>query len=231
MKYFIIQILFKAQGCNISWVVGSPSGLWLNPRHIKCNSDFVRMSEESSEKMEESTSCSEVPQEENKITISRSVSLTRTEKKTMPPKKAEKERERKRKNPPEVSPKVSVLERKSRFERVQEKYRSQRCLKENKEKSKIERNKPKREKTSKTPSEDSDESVASLLKKIHADITIMKTDLKENTSQIASINTKVTAIERDNARVEAETNLKFENIRYDMRLMETSVTAKVVNEL
>merc|ERR1712081_31633 len=110
-------------------------------------------------------------------------------------------------------------------------YRSQRCLKENKEKNKIERTKPKREKSSKTPSEDSDDQVASLLKKIHADITIMKTDLKENSSQIASINTKVTAIERDNARVEAETNLKFENIRYDMRLMETSVTAKVVNEL
>merc|ERR1711954_82954 len=189
---------------------------------------IVRMSEESSEKMEESTSCSEVPRDENKITISRSVSLTRTEKKISPPKP---ERERKRKNPPEVSPKVSVLERKSRFERVQEKYRTQRCLKESKEKNKIERSKPKHEKTSKTQSEDSDESVASLLKKIHADITIMKTDLKENSSQISSINTKVTAIEKDNARVEAESNLKFETIRYDMRLMETSVTAKVVNEL
>merc|ERR1711954_508303 len=156
---------------------------------------------------------------------------TRNEKKITPPKKSEKERERKRKNPPEISPKVSVLERKSRFERVQEKYRTQRCLKENKEKNKIERSKPKCEKTSKTQSEDSDESVALLLKRIHADITIMKTDLKESSSQISSINTKVTAIERDNARVEAETNLKFENIRYDMRLMETSVTAKVVNEL
>ena len=88
-----------------------------------------------------------------------------------------------------------------------------------------------REKTSKTQSEDSDESVASLLKRIHANITIMKSDLKDNSSQISSINTKVTAIEKDNARVEAETNLKFENIRYDMRLMETAVTAKVINEL
>merc|ERR1711954_434043 len=124
---------------------------------------------------------------------------TRNEKKISPPKKSEKERERKQKNPPEVSPKVSVLERKSRFERVQEKYRTQRCLKESKEKNKNKRSKPKREKTSKTQSEDSDESVASLLKRIHADITIMKSDLKENTSQIASINKKVTAIEKDNA--------------------------------
>merc|ERR1711954_174463 len=156
---------------------------------------------------------------------------TRNEKKISPPKKSEKEQERKRKNPPEVSPKLSVLERKSRFEKVQEKYRTQRCLKENKEKTKMERNKPKRDKTSKNQSEDSDESMASLLKRIHADITIMKSDLKENNSQISSINTKVTAIERDNARVESENNLKFESIRYDMRLMETSVTAKVINEL
>merc|ERR1711954_258829 len=99
---------------------------------------------------------------------------TRNEKKISPPKKSEKERERKQKNPPEVSPKVSVLERKSRFKRVQEKYRTERCLKESKEKNKIERSKPKREKTTKTQLEDSDESVATLLKRIHADITIMK---------------------------------------------------------
>merc|ERR1711954_445577 len=157
-------------------------------------------------------------------------SLTRSEKRISPPKKNEKP-ERKRKTPPEVSPKISVLERKSRFERVQEKYRNQRCLKENKEKTKTERSKPKRDKPLKTNSEDSDESIASMLKKIHADITVMKTDLKDNSSQISSINSKVTAIEQDNLRVESENNLKFESIRYDMRLMETSVTAKVINEL
>merc|ERR1711954_16504 len=167
---------------------------------------------------------------ENRISVSRSVSLTRSEKRISPPKKTDKQ-ERKRKNPPEVSPKLSVLERKSRFERLQEKYRNLICLKENKEKTKMERSKPKRDKTSKNNSEDSDESIASMLKKIHADITVMKTDLKENSSQISSINSKVTAIERDNARVESENSLKFESIRYNMRLMETSVTAKVINEL
>merc|ERR1711954_165924 len=55
--------------------------------------------------------------------------------------------------------------------------------------------------------------------------------LKDNSSQISSINSKVTAMEKDNARVESENNLKFESIRYDMRLMETAVTAKVINEL
>merc|ERR1711954_173570 len=167
---------------------------------------------------------------ENRISVSQSVSLTRSEKRISPPKKTDKQ-ERKRKNPPEVSPKLSVLERKSRFERVQEKYRNQRCLKENKEKTKSDRSKLKRDKPSKNNSEDSDESIASMLKKIHADITVMKTDLKENSSQISSINSKVTAIEKDNARVESENNLKFESIRYDMILMETSVTAKVINQL
>merc|ERR1711954_34015 len=83
----------------------------------------------------------------------------------------------------------------------------------------------------KTSSEDSDESIASLLKIIHANIKVAKSDLKENTVQITSINSKITAIENDNARVESETNLKFEAIRYDMGMMESSVTSKVINEL
>merc|ERR1711954_147076 len=193
----------------------------------------TKMLKESPKMMEESSSLPDVSCEngkEKRINVSRSVSLTRTEKRISPPKKNERQ-ERKRKNPPEVSPKISVLERKSRFERVQVKYRNQRCLKENKEKTKAERSKPKRDKPLKTNSEDSDESIASMLKKIHADITVMKTDLKVNSSQISSINDKVTAIERDNLRVESENNLKFKSIRYDMRLMEMSVTAKVVNEL
>ena len=63
---------------------------------------------------------------------SRSVSLTRNDppKKKTPPKNKEKP-ERKRKTPPENSPKLSVLERRSRFKRVQEKYKNQRCMKEN----------------------------------------------------------------------------------------------------
>merc|ERR1711954_498691 len=83
----------------------------------------------------------------------------------------------------------------------------------------------------KTSSEDSDESIASLLKIIHADIKGMKSDLKENTVQITSINTKFTAIENNKARIESETNLKFEAIRYDMGQMESSGTSKVINEL
>merc|ERR1711954_389393 len=162
---------------------------------------------------------------------SRSVSLTRADaKKILPPKKLEKP-ERKQKTPPKISPKNSVLERKSRFEKVQEKYRTQRCLKEIKEKAKTELTKTKKEKNSKTSSEDSDESIASLLKIIHADIKVMKSDLKENTVQITSMNSKITAIENDNAIVESETNLKFQAIRYDMGMMESSVTSKVMNEL
>merc|ERR1711954_183608 len=127
-----------------------------------------------------------------------------------------KKEERKRKNPPEISPKISVQEMMSRFERVQEKYRTQRCLKENKEKAKIEKAKQKKEKAMKTPPEEDDESIAALLKIIHADVKVMKADLKVNNQQITTINSKITDIKKDNARTESESKLAFQAIRYDM---------------
>merc|ERR1712081_6847 len=63
--------------------------------------------------------------------ISRSVSLTKREKKmTSPPKKNASPKGKKRKSPPETSPQISVKERTTRFEQVKNKYRNQRCLKE-----------------------------------------------------------------------------------------------------
>merc|ERR1712081_39510 len=137
--------------------------------------------------------------------------------------------ERKRKTPPEISPKLSVLERKSRFERVQEKYKNQRCLKENRDKSKIEKGRNKREKKPKTDSE-SNESLASLIKSMHADVKVMKNDLKETSQQMLNINAKISTIENDNARNTSETNLKIKAIRCDMGNIENSVTNKVIQE-
>merc|ERR1711954_215227 len=100
-----------------------------------------------------------------------------------------------------------------------------------KEKSKTDRTKTKKEKSLKTSSKDSDESIVSLLKIIHTDIKVMKSDLKDNNVQITSINSKITVIENDNSRTESETKLSFEAIRYDMGKMDSSVTSKVINEL
>merc|ERR1711954_318623 len=113
--------------------------------------------------------------------------------------------------------------------RVQEKYKNQRCLKENREKSKLEKGRNKRDKKPKTDSE-SDELLASLIKAMHGDVKVMKIDLKEMSQQILNINAKITTIENDNARNTSETNLKIEAIRCDMSNLETSVTNKVIQE-
>merc|ERR1712081_86422 len=84
--------------------------------------------------------------------ISRSVSLTKREKKmTSPPKKNASPKGKKRKSPPETSPQISVKERTTRFEQVKNKYRNQRCLKE------INRD-AKKEKKSKAEEEEDEES-------------------------------------------------------------------------
>merc|ERR1711954_606947 len=95
-------------------------------------------------------------------------------------------------------------------------------------KSKTDKSKIKRETKSKTPSEELDDSIASLLKIIHADIKVMKEDLKENNQQINSMNSKISANESENARTVSETNLQFQAIRYEMGNIESSVTNKVI---
>merc|ERR1711954_288341 len=125
---------------------------------------------------------SENPQKEKDIITSRlktrSVSLSQCDSKKpdSPPKR---NISAKRKSPP--SP-VSVQERMSHFEQVQNKYLRQRCQKAlNREKMKQEKPKPK--KKSKNSSED-EKSIASMLKAIHADIRTMKSDLQDNTSKV-----------------------------------------------
>merc|ERR1711954_278898 len=113
--------------------------------------------------------------------------------------------------------------------RVQEKYKNQRCLKENREKSKLEKGRNKRDKKPKTDSE-SDELLASLIKAMHADVKVMKIDLKETSQQILNINAKISTIENDNARNTSETNLKIKARRCDMSNLENSVTNKVIQE-
>merc|ERR1712081_117455 len=171
----------------------------------------------------------------------RSVSLTRSDsrrklsppkkptspKKLTPPvKKISSPSKRKRKSPPESSPKLSVKERKTRFEAVQDKYRTQRCLKESREKSKL-----KRDKKPKNVPEESDDSIASLLKTISADIKSMKSDLKDINQKIDSINSKIIDLEVNVEKAERLNKKQFDVINSNVARLESTVTDRVIETI
>merc|ERR1711954_594685 len=164
----------------------------------------------------------------------RSVSLTRNDgkkksspKKTASPtKKISSPSKRKQKSPPEISPKLTVQERKSRFEAVQEKYRNQRCQKQSREKLKN-----KRDYKAKASQEDEDESIASLLKRISADISTMKGDLKVNNQKIDSVNDKINDIEVNAEKTAKANKLQFEMINKKVARMETNITDRVIEKI
>merc|ERR1711954_582356 len=125
----------------------------------------------------------------------------------------------------------SVQERLSRFEQVQNKYRKQHCQRElNREKLKNEKPKGKKDKKVKNAPEE-EESLASMLKKIHADIQTIKTDLKDNTDKVTSVNSKIVELEGNIERSERETNLKFKEIKAEIVQVEASVTTKVIESM
>merc|ERR1712081_140955 len=176
------------------------------------------------------------PNEKDEITSkfkARSVSLTRSDakkkespKKSPPPtKKMSPGKSRKRKSPPEKSPKVSVKERTSRFEQVREKYKSQRCHKE------INRNRDvqKKDKKTKGNQEEDEGSISDLLKTINANILSMKSDLKTNSQKIDSINDKIVDPEVNAGKSERENQKRFEAINENVARIETNVTDKVIN--
>merc|ERR1711954_171844 len=115
----------------------------------------------------------------------------------------------------------------SRFEQGQNKYFKQRCQKE------LAREKPKarRERKSKNPPEEDGESLASMLKTIHADIRTIKNDVKENSSKVNVITSKITELERNHERSELENQRKFDELKTDLAQVETSVTAKVIGSM
>merc|ERR1711954_338068 len=138
----------------------------------------------------------------------RSVSLSRCDgkKPESPPKR---NTSAKRKTPP--SP-ISVQERLSRFEQVQNKYLKQRCQRElNRKKLKNDKPKGKKDKKGKNSPEE-EESLASMLKAIHADIQTIKSDLKDNTDKVTGVSWKIVEMESNIERSERETNQKFEEI-------------------
>merc|ERR1711954_568275 len=76
-----------------------------------------------------------------------------------------------------------------------------------------------------------EESLASMLKKIHADIQTIKTDLKDNTDKVNGVNSKIEQLEGNFHKSERETNLKFEELKAEIVQVEASVTTKVVESM
>merc|ERR1712081_150696 len=139
-----------------------------------------------------------------------------------PPKKQVSPKGKKRKSPPETSPKISVKERTTRFEQVKNKYQNQRCLKES-NREKVDARKDKKPKT-----EEDESSIADLLKKLNRNIESMKAELKDNSGKIDSMNLKMNDIEHKNAETEKANKLQFEEIKSKVARIETSVTDKVI---
>merc|ERR1711954_619712 len=112
------------------------------------------------------------------------------------------------------------------FEAVQEKYRNQKCPKLSRDKLKT-----KRDLKPKVSQDEEDDSIASLLKRISADIRTMKSDLKVNNQKIDSVNDKIGELE-SNAEKTAKTNkLQFELINGKVARLETNITDKVIEKI
>merc|ERR1711954_615043 len=101
----------------------------------------------------------------------------------------------------------------------QEKYRNQRCQKQSREKLKT-----KRDQKPKASQEDEDDSIASLLKRISADISTMKGDLKVNNQKIDSVNDKISEIEKNAEKTAKANKLQFEMINGKVACTETNIT-------
>merc|ERR1712081_154104 len=134
---------------------------------------------------------------------------------------------RKRKSPPEKSPKMTIKERTSRFEQVRDKYKNRRCLKE------INRSRDtnKKENKPKNNQEEEEGSISDLLKTINANILSMKSDLKTNSQKIDSINDKIIDLEVNAGKSERENKKRFEAINENVARIETTVTDRVIETI
>merc|ERR1711954_490181 len=124
------------------------------------------------------------------------------------------------------SPKgANVRDRKATFEKMQEKYRSQRNSKDTREKPKF-----KRERKGKPSPETLDNPVGRLLREIHANMKDVKLDLKQTNSKLYGLQNKIDSLESEN-KTRDEINLrKFEAINEDIAKIEDSVTTKIVSQ-
>merc|ERR1711954_571334 len=106
------------------------------------------------------------------------------------------------------------------------KYKNQRNLKDtSKEKSKFKRN------VKKTPVETIEDPITKMLKKMMADISEIKTDVKGNNSKIDDLTSKVEQLENKSKENEDTTNKKLKQITDDIGEVESRVTDKLMAEI
>merc|ERR1712081_51473 len=128
---------------------------------------------------------------------------------------------KKRKNPPSPKGAISVKETTSKFDQLANKYKSQRNIKDtNKEKAKFKRT------AKKNPVETVEDPITKMLKKIMADFTEIKTDVKGNNTKIDDLTLKVEKLETKNIEDEKNTYEKFKKIKEDINKVEDNVMSK-----
>ena len=85
-----------------------------------------------------------------------------------------------------------------------------------------------RERKTKNPPEEEGESLASMLKAIHADIRTIKNDVKDNSSKVNVITSKIDELERNNERSEIENKRKFEDLKTDFLISGQELLCKTI---
>merc|ERR1711954_234865 len=66
---------------------------------------------------------------------------------------------------------------------------------------------------------------------IHADIRTIKNDVKDNSTKVNVITSKIEELKRNNERSEIENKRKFEDLKTGIALVEKSVTWKVIESI
>merc|ERR1711954_115324 len=127
---------------------------------------------------------------------------------------------------------VSVKAKKESYEKIQEKYRIQRSMKDNN------RGKLNRGKKSKPPSpEKTEDPMAKILQELKGiktdlkDLNEIETDLKSNTLKIDQLQGKICELESESKLKEVANSKKFEDIRTEISTIESTVTGKIVAEI
>merc|ERR1711954_255700 len=169
-----------------------------------------------------STSKDENTKDVTKYRLNRSLSLRSVDQD--PPK--EESNPKKRKNPPSPKGSMSVKETTSKFDQLANKYKNQRNLKDtSKEKAKFKRN------VKKTPVETIEDPITKMLKKMMADISKIKTDVKGNNNKIDDLTSKVENLETKHKEAEEHNTNALKEMQEDLANVEQSVTSKLMKEI
>merc|ERR1711954_89880 len=176
-----------------------------------------------------------LPDENNqKVKIRRSVSLSKIENKTIENEEAAQPQNSKRKTPDHPSPikdspkgNLSVKETKAKFEnKLQEKYRNQRNQKD----SKKDTNKFKGRACKKT-TEVIEDPLAKMIRHMHADVKEMKQDQKKTTNTIKELSLKLSKIEKKSNENDLNNKKAIEDLDSKVSNIEDRVTTKLLAEI